>query len=91
MILTLILAALAGWAARPAEPRITEILLSALGREGLPDAIDRRVAALLVTLLGAALVLWLLDAPGRPVIFVIGAILGYFQQDIRDRLTNRQG
>ncbi|MFZ7089771.1 hypothetical protein [Primorskyibacter sp. 2E233] len=91
MILTLIFSALAGWAVRPAEPRITEILISALGRERLPEGKDRRIAALLVTMFGAALVLWLLDVSGRPTIFVIGAALGYFQQEIRDALTNRQG
>ena len=89
MILTLILSALAGHAARPAEPRITEILISALGRDNLPSGVDRRIAALLLCLMAAALVLALLDVDGRPVVFIFGALIGYFQEQIRAALTNR--
>ncbi len=90
MILTLILSALAGWAARPLEPRITEFLVSLIGADNLPASDDRRVAALLVTLLGAALVLWIGTSGSSPVVLVIGAALGYFQQELREAILSRQ-
>ncbi|MDJ0823190.1 MAG: hypothetical protein QNJ09_15445 [Paracoccaceae bacterium] len=90
MILTLICAVLAGWAAKPAEPKVVEMLIRALGEERLPDAAGRRVASLCATLLVAAIVLMLGNVSVSPVLFVLGAFLGYFQAEIRNLLTNRQ-
>ncbi len=90
MILTLILAAAAGWAARPVEPHVTEFLVARMSEQRLPDASDRRVAALLVTCLVAALVLVISRTDVSPILFVIGAALGYFQEEIRKALTSRQ-
>ncbi|MDU8913336.1 hypothetical protein [Aestuariicoccus sp. MJ-SS9] len=91
MILTLILAAAAGWATRPAEPQVTEALLRLLGEEGLPDATGRRVAAFAAMLAVAAVFLALLDVEGHPLMLILGGALGYFQQEIREAILARRG
>lgn len=90
MILTLILSAAAGWAARPAEPKITDFLISLVGEENLPAGPDRRVATVLACLFGAAILIQLGEGEVSTVVFAIGAILGYFQQQIREAILNRQ-
>ena len=89
MILTLIASALAGWGARPAEPRITETFIGVVGQDRIPSEPDRRVLSLLVCLLGAALFLWMSGVPVRPGVFVLGAALGYFQKDLREAIVSR--
>ncbi|MDA7424119.1 hypothetical protein [Thalassococcus lentus] len=90
MLMTILLAGLAGWAARPAETKIAETLAGFVGEQGLQSQADRRAAALLVCLIGAGLVLWILDARGGALVFSIGAALGYFFNDIREAILNRQ-
>ena len=90
MLLTLILASLAGWAVRPAEARIAEALAGVLGEERLQTPADRRGASLILCLLGAALLLWLLDARGGVLLFSLGAALGYFLDDLREAILRRQ-
>lgn len=90
MILTILLGALAGWAARPAEPKITEIVLGFTGEENLPAEIDRRVMSLVVCLALAGLLLWIGTDGGSPFLFVIAAGAGYFQAEIREAILNRK-
>lgn len=90
MILTLILGVAAGWAARPGEPKVTEFLISLMGRENLPDAQDRRAASLLVCLLLGAAVCALLGLYARIFVFVLGACLGFFQAQLREAILTRR-
>ncbi|MBV2360724.1 hypothetical protein KUH32_13130 [Thalassococcus sp. CAU 1522] len=89
MILTLILAAAAGWAVKPAEPKVTEFLVRQLGEDRLPDAADRRVATLLILAFAAAMVLGLGADGARPVAFVMGIAVGYFHEEIRRAMLRR--
>ncbi|KUF11426.1 hypothetical protein [Pseudoponticoccus marisrubri] len=89
MILTLILGIAAGAGARPAVPHVTEALIRFIGVENLPGSEDRQVASLLACLLAGSVVLALVGEPGRLVLFVLGAGLGYFQQALREVYLNR--
>ena len=90
MVLTLIVAALAGWAARPLEPRLTELLLGTLGAAVLSEAAARRVIALLVTLFCAAILLWVLGARSGLAPFVLAAGIGHFQRELREAVISRK-
>ncbi|CUH77017.1 hypothetical protein [Tropicibacter naphthalenivorans] len=90
MILTLIIGVVAGYAARPAEPKMTEALVSLLGADNLPDVQDRRAASLLLCLLLGAALCALLGLWARVFVFVFGAALGYFQANIREAILNRR-
>lgn len=89
MLLTAIVAGLAGWASRHCDAQIAGWLLPVLGEDALESAVERRVAALLVTLLGAAVALALLDAEGSVLAFSLGAALGYFFEQLRARFERR--
>ena len=91
MFLSLILGALAGWAARPLEPRLTDIHVVRIGADFVPDAPGRRVAALIVTTTIAAVFLALLNVHGPVLLFVLGAGLGHFQAELREFWLSRQG
>jgi uncharacterized membrane protein YeaQ/YmgE (transglycosylase-associated protein family) len=90
MILTLILGGLAGWAARPAEPKITEIILGFVGEENLLEGPDRRVMSLVVCLMLAGVLLWIGTDHGSPFLFALAAGAGYFQAEIREAILNRK-
>lgn len=91
MILTLLLAIGAGWATRPAQPHVTEALVRLVGHDGVPDPTGRRVLTFGLVLALAAVVAGLLDAGGHPLILMLGGLVGYFQQDIREALLARRG
>ena len=90
MILTVVLAALAGWGAKQVEDRVSEMLLQVLGPDNMISDQDRSVAALLLCLLVAAFVLSLLGFGGHVFLFVVAAILGFFQEEIREAVLNRR-
>lgn len=90
MILTLILGALAGWGARPAEPKVTEILHGFIGEENLPKEVDRRVLSLLACMLLASVLLWIGSDRTSLFLFVLAAAGGYFQAEIREAILNRR-
>ena len=89
MLLTFLVAGLAGWAARLAEPRITDSLRGLLGEDALRDPADRRAGAVLVALIAAGVVLALLDADGNTLAFGLGAGGGYFFEALRSRFGRR--
>lgn len=91
MLLSLILGALAGWAARPLEPRLTNILVARIGADLLPDAPSLRVAALIATTTVAAVFMALLNVHGPVLLFVLGVGLGHFQAELRELWLSRQG
>lgn len=90
MILTALLGALAGFAARPAEPKITEIFGDFLGESHLPQEGDRKVLAFATCLAVAAIVLWIGSEDASPFVFAVSAGLGYFQAEIREAILNRR-
>lgn len=89
MLLTLIISAAAGYAAKIVEPRILELLLGFIGEDTLPDAADRRVASLLICLLAAGLVIALGFGSSSVFVFALGAFLGYFQEQIREAILKQ--
>ena len=91
MLLTLIVAGLAGAATPHVQDRVTEALLSLLGEERMPDAGGRRVAAFATMLLAAAVLLVLVSDEVSPVLLVIGGTIGAFQKEIRAALSDRMG
>ena len=90
MILTLILGALAGVAARPAEQKVTEILLGFVGQDNMPGGTDMRVMSLLVCMTLAGVLLWIGTEGASPFVFALAAGLGYFQAEIREAILNRR-
>lgn len=90
MILTVVLAALAGWGAKRIEAQVTDQLYRWLGSENMIADQDRGVAALLICLLTAAALLSLLGETGRIFLFTLIAALGYFQEDLREILLSRK-
>ncbi|MBP0480937.1 hypothetical protein [Sagittula salina] len=90
MILTVILGALAGWAAKRIEPQVTDQLYRWLGDRDMIADQDRGVASLLVCLLAAAALLSLLGEGGRVFLFSVLVALGYFQEELREALLSRK-
>ncbi len=91
MLLSLIVGALAGWGARVWEPKITDALAGVLGEAFLGRAADRAALSLFAVMLLGALLLWLLDVEASAFVLLLGAALGYFQEQIRARLVGRDG
>lgn len=90
MILTIFMAAAAGWAARQVEPQVTEQLYRWLGDQGMVAEQDRGVAALLVCLCAASALLSLLGEGDRTFLFVVVAGLAYFHAELRGALFDRK-
>ena len=89
MLFGLIVAILAGVAARPLERQVTDLLARWLGEDDMPDAAGRRVASFGATLLLAALVLEFSGSGASPVILMLGGLAGYFQAELRRALLSR--
>lgn len=87
MIFTLVISVLAGLAAKPLEPRITEFLEDRMKDLQMVSASGRSVLSFVVAMLGAAILLALATDEVSPVLLVLGGGVGYFQAELREWIT----
>ncbi|MHA7874713.1 hypothetical protein [Roseivivax sp.] len=90
MILTLLVAAAAGYAVEPLLPRLTEFLWRNLPEERLPDEAGRRVLGFALALAGASALLWVLRADQHPLPLIAGGLVGYFHEELRAAIAARR-
>ncbi|MEC3861075.1 hypothetical protein VK792_07235 [Mesobacterium sp. TK19101] len=90
MVFTIILSVLAGWAARPLQAQVVELLLRVMDEDHMPDRDGQAVAAFALVMMLAALVLEFAGGSASPLLVLVGGFLGYFQAELREALLSRR-
>lgn len=91
MLLTLIIAAVAGACLPAALPHVTRIAGDLLGEGAAPDSAGMRVLTFGVLMLATAILLRVLSVEEAPVALILGGLLGAFQAEIRRAVLDRMG
>jgi len=90
MVFTIILSGLAGWAARPLQPQVIDLLIRVMDEQHVPGPEGQAVASFALVMMLAALVLEFAGGTASPLLVLVGGFLGYFQAELREAVLARR-